>query len=151
MKSSSILNEIIDTRDEQPPIWVAHPESKTFQVLIRPLGSKQQEFLEAAMETKWQKATLTKVREVKQEKYLALFTAWVIVDWKGLTLEVLRTLVLLKAPAKYKKIKGDIPFDTEAALLLMTHGPAFSSWVNRKCLDIELFNREREEEAEKKS
>ena len=32
------LADIIDTRDEQPPIWVAYPGSKTFEVLARPIG-----------------------------------------------------------------------------------------------------------------
>ena len=150
MKSSSILHDIIDTRDEQPPIWIAYPGSTTFQVLLSPLGAKQQEFLEEATETKWQVASLKKVREVNQQKYLSLFTGWVIVDWQGLKLDDLKKLVLLKDPVKYKKMKGEIEYDAATALLLMTHGPAFSSWVNRKSLDIALFNAEREEEAEKK-
>jgi hypothetical protein len=149
MESSSILNEIIDTSEEQPPRWVAYAGSATFEVLTRPLGSKQAEFIEAATEPKWDLATMRKHQVLNAEKYLELFLDWVIVDWKGLTVKDLRRLVLLDWK-KAKHHKGDIACDAKAKMLLMKFSPAFATWINRVCLDIERFNAEREEEAEKK-
>ena len=150
MESSSILNDIIDTSDEQPPIWVAYQGSGTFQVLSRPLGCKQAEFIELATETKWDIPTMQKRQVLNTEKYLELFLDWVIVDWKGLTLKDLRRLVLLHDWKKLRRYKGDIGCDAKAKMLLMKFSPAFNAWINRVCLDIERFNAEREAEAEKK-
>ena len=150
MESLFILSEIIDTNDEQPPIWVAYAGSATFEVLTRPLGRKQAEFIEAATEPKWDLATMQKRQVLNTEKYLELFLDWVIVDWKGLTVKDLHRLVLLKDWKKVKKHKGDIGCDAKSKMLLMQFSPAFNAWINRVCLDIERFNAEREAEAEKK-
>lgn len=150
MESLSILNEIIDTAGEQPPIWVAYAGSATFTVFTRPLGCKQAEFIELATEPQWDLATMQKRQVLNAEKYMELFLDWVIVDWKGLTVKDLRRLILLKDWKKIKRHKGEIACDAKAKLLLMKFSPAFSTWINRVCLDIERFNAEREEEAEKK-
>ncbi len=150
MESSSILNDIIDVSEEQPPIWVAYAGSPTFTVLTRPLGCKQAEFIEAATEPQWDLATMQKRQVLNSEKYLDLFLAYVIVDWKGLTVTDLRRMVLLKDWKKIRLHKGDIACDALSKRLLMQFSPAFAAWINRVCLDIERFNAEREEEAEKK-
>lgn len=150
MESSSILNEIIDTNDEQPPMWVAYAGSATFEVLTRPLGCKQAEFIEAATGPKWDLATMQKHQVLNAEKYMQLFLDWVVVDWKGLTVKDLRRLILLKDWKKVKRFKGNIACDAKSKQLLMQFSPAFSTWINRVTLDIERFNAEREAEAEKK-
>lgn len=144
------LDELIDTDENQPPIWVSSPWSNTFKVLVRPLGRRQAEFVEAATEPTWDTATMIKRQMVNHEKYLELFLAWVLVDWSGLTVDVLRSLVLLKNTKKLGAFKGEIGCDEQAKLLLTRFSPPFSSWINRICLDVERFNAEREEEAEKK-
>ena len=144
------LKNIIDTRVKQPPVWVAFPGSKTFQVLLRPLNNRDQEFIDQAQEIGWDVATFSRRVKVNQEKYLRLFCAWVIVDWQGLTMADLRRLVLLQDPKKNKDFPGPVACDEDAKLLLMTHSPAFSAWVRRVVVDVERFNQEREEELEKK-
>lgn len=144
------LQDIIDTREEQPPIWVAWPGPGNFKVLVRPLGRRQAEFIEAATEPTWDLGTMIKRQTLNHDKYLELFLAWVVVDWQGLTVDVLRRLVLLQISKQLLLFKGDIGCDDQARTLLTRFSPAFSIWVNRVCLDVERFNREREEEAEKK-
>jgi hypothetical protein len=144
------LAEIIDTRDEQPPIWVAYPGSSTFKVLIRPIGGKQQEFMQAATEPQWDLAVMKKRQVLNAEKYLELFGGYVVVDWQGLTIADIRRLVLVKDWKKIKGFKGEIAFDGAARKLLITWAPGFSAWLNKVTFDIERFNQEREAEAEKK-
>ncbi len=144
------LADIIDTRDEQPPIWVAYPGSKTFQVLVRPIGGKQQELMQAATEPQWDLAVMKKRQVLNAEKYLELFGGHVVVDWQGLTVEDVRRLVLVDNWKKIKGFKGEIAFDRASRQLLMTWSPAFTAWLNRVTFDIERFNAEREAEAEKK-
>jgi hypothetical protein len=148
--SALCLEDIIDTREEQPPVWVAYSGSKTFQVLTRPLGSKQAEFIALATETVWDRATMRKQQVLNNDTYMTLFLDWVIVDWKGLTVTDLRRLILLKDWKMARRHKGDIGCDAKAKLVLMKFSPAFAAWINRVCLDIERFNTEREEMAEKK-
>lgn len=158
------LQDMIDTCDEQPPIWVAYPgqsqlgkefnsvpqETKIFRVLIRPLGRRQAEFVETATEPTWDLATMIKRQTLNHDKYLKLFLDWVVVDWQGLTVDVLRRLVLLHNWDQLAIFTGEIACDSQARLLLTRFSPAFSIWVNQVCLNVELFNAEREAEAEKK-
>ncbi len=144
------LADLIDTRLEQPPIWVAYPGSKTFQVRVRPLGNRQQEFIEAAQRIEWDTAHMVKRTVLDGEQYLKLFCAWVIEGWRGLTGHDLAQLVLLEAPKKARLVP-DIGCDEAAKLLLMRHSPAFNNWINQVTRDIERFNQEREADTKKKS
>jgi len=144
------LGDLIDTRELQPPVWVAHPLITTFKVLIRPVGSKHQEFLEQSQELKWDMATMSRKAELDMDKYLRLFVEHVIVDWQGLTVKELRKLVLLDDWKAVKRHKGEFACGLNEKLLLMRFSPSFNTWINKVCRDVELFNREREEEAEKK-
>lgn len=144
------LHDIIDTGEDQAAIWVAFPGPGDFKILVRPLGRRQAEFVEAATEPQWDLGSMIKRPVLNHDKYLELFLPWVVVDWSGLTVEVLRRLVLLKVSKQLLLFKGEIGCDNEALMLLTRWSPAFSIWVNRVCLDVERFNREREEEAEKK-
>ncbi len=144
------LKDIIDTRLEQPPVRIAYPGSETFQVLVRPLGNRQQEFIDKAQRIDWDLATMSRKVVVDPEQYLKLFCEWVIVDWQGLTVDDLRRLVLMDNPKRFKGVSGEIGCDDAAKLLLMEHSPAFNAWINRVTRDIERFNLEREEELKKK-
>lgn len=145
------LSGVIDTRLEQPPIWLAYPGGESFEVAIRPLGDRQQEFIEQAQKIEWDMATMARKVVVDQEQYLQRFCAWVIADWRGLTVKDLRRLILLRDPREARRMSGEVPCEPAAKLMLMHHSPAFSAWLNRVCLDIERFNQEREKQAEKKS
>ena len=144
------LEDIIDTRPEPPPVWIAFPGSETFQVLIRPLGMRQEEFIDQARQIDWDTATMSRIVKVNQEQYLKVFCAWVIVDWQGLTLDELRKLVLILDFKKSRKTPGPVVCDAGAKLLLMQHSPTFSAWINKVIVDIERFNQERDEEFKKK-
>jgi hypothetical protein len=144
------LQDIINTDEDQAPIWVAYPDSTTFQVLTRPIGDRQKEFLEKSREVKWDEAAMEQKVVFNDEIYTKLFSGHVIVDWKGLHIEDLKKLVLLKNFKKFTGFTGDIACDDTAKAMLMKHSIVFDVWVNRICTNIELFNQEREE-AEKKT
>jgi hypothetical protein len=144
------LTDIIDNCEDQSPIWVAYPGSDTFKVLVRPLGRCQAEFVEAATEPQWDLAAMVKRPTLNHDKYLQFFLDWVVVDWKGLTVDVLRRLVLLHNWALIKQFQGEIGCNAQARLLLSRFSPAFSIWINQISLNVERFNAEREAEAEKK-
>jgi len=145
------LKEIIDTRDDQAPIWIAYPDSTTFQVLIRPIGNKHKDFLEKSREVKWDEATMEQKVIFNDEIYTKLFSGHVIADWKGLHITDLKKLVLLKNFKKLAGFTGDIACDDAAKAMLMQYSPVFNVWINRVCMDIERFNREREEVEKKTS
>ena len=145
------LNEIIEASEIQEPIWIAYPGSKTFQVLTRPLGNKQPEFLEKSREVKWDEGTMEQKVTFNNDIYNRLFGEHVIVDWKGLHIEDLKKLVLLKNFKKLRQFTGEIACDETAKLLLLKHSVVFNAWINRVCANIELLNREREEAEEKNS
>jgi hypothetical protein len=150
LKPALHLADLIDTRLEQPGIWVAYPGSKTFQVLVRPLGNRQQEFIEKAQRIEWDVAHMVKRTVLDGEQYLRLFCAWVIEGWRGLTGQDLARLVLLETPIKARLVP-EIACDEAAKILLMRHSPAFNNWINQVTRDIERFNSERDEDTKKKS
>lgn len=144
------LHDIIDTGEDQAAIWGAYPGLGNFRVLMRPLGRRQAEFIEAATEPQWDLGSMIKRQVLNHDKYLELFLDWVVVDWSGLTVEVLRRLVLLQVSKQVLQFKGEITCDDQAKLLLTRWSPAFAIWTNRFCLDVERYNAEREAEAVKK-
>jgi len=145
------LKDIINTDENQEPTWVAYPDSKTFQILMRPLGEKQTEFLEKSRKIDWDEATMEKKMVFDEKTYQKLFTDYIIVNWKGLYVKDLRRMVLLKNFGKIKEFTGEIACDDLSKMLLAQYSPGFSVFINRACIDIERFNREREEEEEKNS
>ena len=145
------LKDIINTDEEQDPIWVAYPDSETFQVLARPLGNRQAEYLEKSRKIEWDEPTMEKKVVFDEDLYQKLFSAQVIVDWKGLYITDLRSMVLLKGFKKLKGFKEEIACDEVSKMLLIKHSPAFFAFINRIAVDIERFNLEREEAEEKNS
>ena len=145
------LKEIIDTREDQEPIWVAYPDSKTFKVFVRPLGDRQDGFLKKSRDVKWDEAAMEQKVVFSEDTYRKEFGSYVIADWKGLHVEDLKRLVLLKSFRKIKKFKGAIACDEGSKTLLVKHSPSFWGFINRVTTDIERFNREREEAEEKNS
>ena len=145
------LNNMIDTRPKPDPVWVAYPGSKTFQVLVRFLGNRNQEFIKAAQEVVWDKGTMTRIVEMNPDTYAKLFCDFVIVDWRGLTFKDLRILVLIENIKEARKqLKGDIPCDEGSKLLLFKNSPSFNAWIRAVSKDVETFNEQREQAAEKK-
>jgi hypothetical protein len=144
------LAELIDTREELPPVWVAYPGSDTFEVLIRPLGSYHQEMVQQATEPRWNEALMQKKMELNQEEYLKLFAAHNIVDWRGLTPVDLNRLIPLAAPEKIRKRVGQVACDAASKLLMLRHSAAFSAWMSRVVFDIERYNNERAQGIKKK-
>lgn len=134
------LEDIIDTRNDQEPIWVAYPASDTFQVLIRPLGGHNEEFLEKARRIEWDEALMERRVVVDREEYLKLLAAYVIQSWKGLFVKDLKKLVPIKNVRQAQKFTGEIACDEKARSLLILHAPAFEAWIKRTCRNIELFN-----------
>jgi hypothetical protein len=151
MDETIALAELIDFRDELPPIWVAYPGSGTFRLLIRPIAGRLQEIVHQATEPVWDEALMRKRPELNREKYLRLYGEAAIVDWQGLSADDLKRLVPIKEPGSLRRLgKRTIPFDAGARMLLLTRSPGFSAWLDRVVVDIELYNLEREEQAEKK-
>ncbi len=142
------IKEIIDTSETPDPVWVAYPESKTFQVLLRPAGIKQEEFMEKARRIEWDEALMERRIVVDREAYLTLFNPHTIVDWKGLYAADLRKLVLIKNIRKVMKIKDEFACDDTSRMLMMQHSPVFSAWVKQTTRNIEMFNAERERASE---
>jgi hypothetical protein len=145
------LADLIDTREEQPPVLIAFPGSSTFKVQVRPMGNRHQEFIQQATEPVWDEALMKKTMVLNQEVYLQLFGAHVVVGWQGLMVPELRRLVMIADFKKMRKFaKGEIAFDDEARRILVTWSPLFKTWLQNVSFNIELLNREREEQLEKK-
>jgi hypothetical protein len=144
------LADFIDTREELPPIWVAYPGSDTFQILVRPLASRHQDMIQEATEPRWETGLMRKKMVLNQDKYLELFAAHTIADWRGLKPIDLNRLIPLADPKKIRRQTGEVACDAASKLLMLRHSAGFSAWMNRVVFDIELYNNERAEGIKKK-
>ncbi len=144
------LQQIIDMDIKPAPSWIMCPWSKTFKLLLRPLKpEKQAEFVKEAREARYNEIDQRRESVVNETRYNEMFSAWVIVDWKGLMYDDLAEMVLLSKPARVVKFKGEINCTMTAKMLLMEHSTIFNNWISRQCFDMADFNAARAEDAEK--
>jgi len=84
--------------------------------------------------------------ELDNDKFRNAFVPKIIKDWRGLTLKVLSTLVVIDYEGEENE-EAELPYSNEEALLLVAKSAAFDSWVTGMCADVEAFNKAKKENA----
>jgi hypothetical protein len=82
----------------------------------------------------------TRQREdtVDSELFVKEFVKAVVLDWKGLTLDIASKLLPLEVPADVD-LSQEIEFSQESALDLSKNSPVFDGWLNDVTFDLERF------------
>ena len=82
----------------------------------------------------------TRQREdtIDSELFVKEFVKAVVLDWKGLTLDIASKLLPLEVPADVD-LTQDIEFSQESALDLSKNSPVFDGWLNDVTFDLERF------------
>jgi len=120
-------------------ITVSYPGEEGFTVDIRYMNREALSKLrEKCLKLKWNKASRKQEEEVDYEKFTEEYAKLAIVGWKGLTPEILSTLIPIDLD---KMSKDEIAYSEDDAIALMKNSTPFDQWVGDAMNDIEKFSK----------
>tara|TARA_R110002074_G_scaffold340164_1_gene510652 strand:+ start:190 stop:642 length:453 start_codon:yes stop_codon:yes gene_type:complete len=125
---------MVDTKN----VWVDFPGLPGFEVEIANLSRKELTGLrKKCTTTKYDRKTRQPVETLEEERFITEFSKSVIINWKGLTLEHLETLLLVDIEGKDPK--KELEFTEENAETLVSSSTEFDTWLNEVVFDLENF------------
>jgi len=138
------LSQLIDTSKTKEGVWVQY-QNTDFWVRVAYYGKPQmQRIFDEAKTTRINMRTLREEEEMDRPKFRRLYADQVIKDWKGLTIGVLKTLVVLN-------ISSDLPESTEIGCtsenrqMLLEHSLEFDQWLSGVTQRVDTFNEQKKE------
>lgn len=125
---------LVDTKSA----WVDFPGLKGFEVEVAMLSRPELTKLrKKCLSTRFDRKIREKVETLDEEKFVELFTAATLKNWKGLTLAHLATLVL--ADLGDNDTSLELEFSVENAEMLVTNSTEFDTWLNEVVFDLDNF------------
>jgi len=125
---------LIDTKSA----WLDYPEHKGFEVQVAMVSRPETTRLrKSCITSKFDRKTQQPIENLDEDKFVDIFTKATLKGWKGLTLEHLKSLVLVNI--------GDVDPSTELeyseenALMLVQASTEFDTWLNEVVFDLENF------------
>lgn len=125
---------MVDTKS----VWMEYPELKGFEVEVANLSKPELiKLRKSCTITKMQRNTRVPVESLDEEKFVEKFTERTVLNWKGLTLEHLQSLLLIDAGDQ--DLSTELPFSKENASMLVSNSTEFDNWLNEVVYDLENF------------
>ena len=129
---------------ESPTIWAEYKDG--FEICLRFIDRDElRKKVKRATVSSWDPKTHQKEEKVDEKKYAAEL-ADVILDWRGLSPRVLRSLVVSES-----RPTENTPYSPQRAEELMRKAYHFDAWVQSTVTELELFNAYEDAELKKKS
>ncbi len=100
------------------------------------------------LQTKWNKITHQRDETVDNDSFIKDYTKKVIVGWRGLTVGGLSKLLPVELPEDVD-LEEEIPYSDEEALDLITNSTVFDRFITDAMDNLETFEQQDREEAEK--
>jgi len=125
---------MVDTK----AVWVDFPGLPGFEVEVANLSRKELNGLrKKCTTTKFDRKTRAAVETLDEEKFVTEFSKSVIINWKGLALEHLETLLLVDIDGQDPK--KELEFSEENAETLVSSSTEFDTWLNEVVFDLDNF------------
>lgn len=138
------LDELVDKQKQEEGVWVRFKDT-TFEIRISYYGRQQmRQIVEKSKKLDVDPRTLRATDSLDEKKFAELYAEKVIKDWRGLTAEVLRGLIVMKANIDIPD-GFQVPCTRENRLWLISNSIEFDGWIQALCSNVEVFNRERQE------
>lgn len=119
-------------------VWVDYPGLEGFKVEVANLARKELTALrKKCTAQKFDKKTRQLVEELDEEKFVAEFSKKVVINWKGLTLEHLETLLLIEMGAHNPN--KELEYSADNAETLVSSSTEFDTWLNEVVFDLDNF------------
>jgi len=125
---------MVDTK----AVWIDFPGLPGFEVEIANLSRKELMGLrKKCTTTKFDRKTRQAVEDLDEDKFVTEFSKAVIINWKGLTLEHLETLILVDITDQDPK--QELEFSVDNAETLVSSSTEFDTWLNEVVFDLDNF------------
>jgi hypothetical protein len=125
---------MVDTK----AVWIDFPGLKGFEIEVANLSRKELTGLrKKCTSTKFDRKTRQAVETLDEEKFVTEFTKSVIINWKGLTLEHLETLILVDIEGQDPKT--ELEYSKDNAETLVSSSSEFDTWLNEVVFDLDNF------------
>lgn len=130
------LTQYLKTRLEA---WVPLEGFEPFEVKVAYLSREElTKIRNSVTRVSFNPKTRQREDTIDSELFVKEFVKAVVLDWKGLTLDIASKLLPLEVPADVD-LDQDIEFSQESALDLSKNSPVFDGWLNDVTFDLERF------------
>ena len=120
--------------------WIDFPGLDGFSVEVVNLSRKELTGIRKKCTTnKFDRKTRQLTKSLDEEKFVEIFAAKSIKNWKGLRLSYLETLLLIDT--EDKDLEKELPFTQENAETLVSNSNEFDTWLNEVVFDLDNFRR----------
>ena len=125
---------MVDTK----AVWVDFPGMSGFSVEVANLSRKELNGLrKRCTGQKFDRKTRAVVETLDEDKFVVEFSAAVLKNWKGLTMEHLEMLLLVD----YGDVDSqqELPYTADNAETLVSSSTEFDNWLNEVVFDLDNF------------
>jgi hypothetical protein len=138
------LSQLLDKSRTREGVWVQY-QNTDFYVKVAYYGKPQmQRIFEEAKTTRLNMRTLREEEEMDRPKFRRLYANQVIKEWKGLTIAVLRQLVVVQVNSELPD-QTDIPCTAENREMLLENSLEFDQWLSGVTQRVDTFNEQKKE------
>jgi hypothetical protein len=138
------LSQLLDTSRTKEGVWVQY-QNTDFWVKVAYYGKPQmQRIFEEAKTTRINMRTLREEEEMDRHKFRRLYANQVIKDWKGLTIAVLKSLVVVQVNSGLADTT-EVPCTPENREMMLEHSLEFDQWLSSVTQKVDTFNEQKKE------
>ena len=132
------LKNLSDLMVDAKSVWVDFEGMSPFKVELSYIPrTEMAKLVESSMEGKMSRSSRTIEQKLNAEKFIDKFVKRAILNWDGLTMDILSNFLPIEVEEEGKEKTLD--FTTDNAKLLIRESQLFDDWVNEKISDIETF------------
>jgi len=125
---------VVDTKST----WIEFAGLEGFEVEVANLSRKELNGLRKRCTTsKFSRKTRTVEEILDEEKFVVEFSRATVLNWKGLTLDHLQTLLLVETGDE--DLTKEVEFSVDNAEVLVSQSSEFDTWLNEVVFDLENF------------
>lgn len=130
----NLKNLMVDTKSA----WIEYPGLEGFEVELVNLGRERLiELRKDCVTTKFDRKTKQPYDYLDEKKFIRKFTDATIRGWKGLKLKYLEEFMIVDLTGQ--NVDSELPYDAEAAHLLVSNSSDFDTWLNDAVFDLDNF------------
>jgi hypothetical protein len=125
---------VVDTKST----WIEFAGLEGFEVEVANLSRKELNVLRKRCTTsKFSRKTRMVEEVLDDEKFVTEFSKSTVLNWKGLTLDHLQTLLLVETGDE--DLTKEVEFSVDNAEVLVSQSSEFDTWLNEVVFDLENF------------
>ena len=131
---------VVDTKST----WIEFAGLEGFEVEVANLSRKELNGLRKRCTTsKFSRKTRMVEEILDEDKFVVEFSRATVLNWKGLTLDHLQTLLLVETGDE--DLTKEVEFSVDNAEVLVSQSSEFDTWLNEVVFDLENFRRRPED------